>query len=110
MMSDGYPNESTSPTPRDPGAVRSGPASTRSVKLIADPVPPAEVVPMAGAKASEAVEAFTVGGRLFTVGAEVAWRGAKWIVEGPDARTSRAGRPCLKLKGYRFGVDAREVT
>lgn len=53
--------------------------------------------------------AFEVGGRRFTVGQEVTWRGSRWVVDGPDKRTGRSGRPCLKLRGYRYAVDAKEI-
>jgi len=51
-----------------------------------------------------------VGRHTFTVGQEVTWRGARWVVEGHDERTSRSGRPCVKLRGYRYAVDAKEIT
>lgn len=78
-----------------------GPDTTNIREIIAG----AEIVDLTGTP-----PCFKVGGRWFTPGGKVSWRGSTWIIDGPDERTNRAGRPCVKLRGYRYAVDAKEIT
>lgn len=117
------------PDPRRRGIVlpdeieRDDPTPVDGVRLVASDVLPADtalVFDSAGKPLARIVGidhghevpmpvVFTIGGRSFTVGQEITWRRSRWVVEGPDKRTSRSGRPCVKLRGYRYAVDAKEI-